>query len=111
MLEREETQENSNLLWGQWEGLSGRFYCVHMKSILPLSLNMADISESPSKEYYFTFIQWHWMKETVSEKPGVFQLLEFDIYRVSVMLFGYDNREEKRIWCYNLLEIYLKSHL
>lgn len=56
MLKWEEIQENPNLLWGQWECLSGRFYCIHMTSVLPLSLNMADISESSSKEYYFTLI-------------------------------------------------------
>lgn len=51
------------------------------------------------------------MKEIVSEKHGVFQLLEFDKYHLSVMLFVYDNGAEKRIWCNSLLEMHPNSHL
>lgn len=105
-------QEKTKLLWRQWEGPSGRFYCVHIiTSIVLFSFNMADVSESPSKEYYFTLIPWHWTKETVSEKHGVLQLLESFKYCWSLMLLVYNNGEDRKIWCYIIHEINQDSHL
>ena len=73
------------------------FYCIQMTSIFSLFFNMADFfwKVLPKSKKYFTGIQQHLMKETVSKRHGIFQLVEFDEYHLSLMLSVYNNGEKK----------------